>query len=55
LLEDGLDIAMREGRVGTWTNYSHDQAPWMICDGAVIFENCEANLRLEMVASDLRN
>ena len=27
----------------------------MICDGAVIFENCEANLRLEMAASDPRN
>jgi len=46
---------MREGRLDTWTNYTHDQVPGMICDGAVIFENCEANLRLEMAASDLRN
>lgn len=55
LLERGLDIAMREVRVGTEANYTHDQVRGMICDGAVIFENCEANLRLEMISSDPRN
>lgn len=49
LLERGLDIAMREVRVGTSANYSHDQVRAMICDGAAIFDDCEENLRLEMI------
>ena len=55
LLERGLDIAMREVRVGTGANYTHDQVGAMICDGAAIFEYCEQNLRLEMVPNDPRN
>lgn len=55
LLERGLDIAMREVRVGTGANYSHDQVRAMICDGAAIFEDCEQNLRLEMIPNDPRN
>ena len=55
LLERGLDIAMREVRVGTGANYTHDQVRAMICDGAAIFEDCEQNLRLEMVPNDPRN
>lgn len=55
LLERGLDIAMREVRVGTGTNYTHDQVRGMICNGAVIFDDCEANLRLEMIPNDPRN
>jgi hypothetical protein len=55
LLERGLDIAMREVRVGTGANYSHDQVRAMICDGAAIFEDCEENLRLEMIPNNPRN
>ena len=55
LLERGLDIAMREVRIGTGTQYTHNQLRDMICDGAVIFEDCEANLRLEMIPNDPRN
>jgi len=55
LLERGLDIAMREVRVGTGTNFTHDQVRGMICDGAVVFKDCEANLRLEMIPNDPRN
>lgn len=55
LLERGLDIAMREVRVGTGANYSHDQVRAMICDGAVVFDDCEDNLRLEMIPNDPRN
>jgi hypothetical protein len=55
LLERGLDIAMREVRVGTGANYSHDQVRAMICDGAAIFDDCEENLRLEMIPNNPRN
>lgn len=55
LLERGLDIAMREVRIGTGTQYTHDQIREMICDGAVIFEDCEANLRIEMTPNDPRD
>lgn len=55
LLVRGCEIAIREARLGTGVNFIHNQMHGMICDGAVIFENCEANLRLEMIASDPRN
>ncbi|MGH1577594.1 TadE/TadG family type IV pilus assembly protein [Planktotalea sp.] len=54
LLERGLDIAMREVRIGTGAQYSHDEIRDMICDGAVIFDDCQANLRLEMIPNDPR-
>lgn len=54
LLERGLDIAMREVRIGTGAQYSHDEIRDLICDGAVIFNDCQANLRLEMIPSDPR-
>lgn len=55
LLERGLDVAMREVRIGTGSQYSHDQVRNMICDGAVIFKDCHTNLRLEMIPNDPRN
>ncbi|MGB7317738.1 MAG: TadE family protein [Planktotalea sp.] len=55
LLERGLDIAMREVRIGTGAQYSHDEIRDMICNGAVIFDDCQANLRLEMIPNDPRS
>ncbi len=55
LLERGLDIAMREVRIGTGAQYSHDDIRDLICDGAVIFDDCQANLRLEMIPNDPRS
>ncbi len=55
LLERGLDIAMREVRVGTGANYSHDEVRSMICTAAAVFDECEENLRLEMIPNDPRN
>lgn len=55
LLERGLDIAMREVRIGTGAQYSHNDIRDMICDGAVIFDDCQANLRLEMIPNDPRS
>lgn len=54
LLERGLDIAMREVRVGESSEYTHDQIRDMICENAVIFKDCQANLRLEMRLSSPR-
>lgn len=55
LLERGLDIAMREVRIGTGAQFTHDQVRDMICNGVVIFDDCEANLRLELIPNDPRN
>lgn len=55
LLERGLDIAMREVRIGTGAQYSHNDIRDMICEGAVIFDDCEANLRLEMIPNSPRD
>ncbi|MEP5154009.1 TadE/TadG family type IV pilus assembly protein [Planktotalea sp.] len=55
LLERGLDIAMREVRIGTGAQYDHDTIRDLICDGAVIFDDCSKNLRLEMIPNDPRS
>lgn len=55
LLERGLDIAVREIRLGTGTVPQHDQIKQIICDNALMVRDCEQNLRLEMSPADLRN
>lgn len=55
MLERGLDMAMREVRVGTGVNYTHNQVVDMICDGAAVFDNCQQNLRLELIQNDPRD
>ena len=55
MLERGLDIAVREIRLGTGTVPQHDAIKQIICDNALVINNCESKLRLEMVPTDLRN
>ena len=54
LLERGLDMAVRDIRLGTGTAPQHDQIKQMVCDYAGFIKNCDQNLRLEMSPTDLR-
>ena len=55
MLERGLDIAVRDIRLGTGTAPQHDQIKKIICDNALIIADCENSLRLEMRPTDIRN
>lgn len=55
MLERGLDVTVREVRIGTLINPTHDTLSQRICDAALIIPDCLANLRLEMVSADLRD
>ena len=55
MLERGLDIAVRDIRLGTGTAPQHDQIKTTICDNAIVIPGCESNLRLEMLRTDMTN
>lgn len=55
MLERGLDLAVREVRLGTGTNPSHDDIKDLICSFSGVLPNCDNNLRLEMIPVDPRN
>ena len=55
MLERGLDIAVRDIRLGTGTAPEHDAIKDRICEEALVISDCGDNLRLEMVPTDIRN
>lgn len=55
MLERGLDIAVRQVRLGTGTAPDHDAIKQIICDNTVVIADCDTKLRLEMIATNLRN
>ena len=55
MLERGLDIAVREVRLGTGAAPGHDALKSMICERALFIADCEAKLRLEMRPTDIRD
>ncbi|WP_322866546.1 TadE family protein [Aquicoccus sp. G2-2] len=55
MLERGLDMAVRDVRLGTGTNPTQDNIKDSICHYAGVLPDCAANLRLEMVLVDPRN
>lgn len=55
LLERGLDIAVREVRLGTGTAPQHDAIKQIICDNALMIRDCDTTLRLEMRSADIRS
>lgn len=55
MLERGLDMAVRDIRLGTGTNPTHDDIKDAICNYAGVLPQCDANLRLEMILVDPRN
>lgn len=55
MLDRGLDIAVREVRLGTLTPLTEEALRERACDAAVIIPDCENQLRLEMRPLDPRN
>ncbi|SFN46912.1 TadE-like protein [Roseovarius lutimaris] len=54
MLERGMDIAVREIRLGTGSAPQHDAIKQIICDNTVVINDCMGNLRLEMRSTDIR-
>jgi hypothetical protein len=55
MLERGLDMAVRDIRLGTGTNPSHDDIKDAICNYSGVLPSCGTNLRLEMILVEPRN
>ncbi len=55
MLERGLDMAVRDLRLGTGAGIGHEQIKTAICDNALIISDCQSNVMLEMIPTDIRN
>jgi len=55
MLERGLDIAVREVRLGTGAAPGHDDLKSMVCERALFIADCQTKLRLEMRPTDIRD
>tara|TARA_R110002110_G_C13178140_1_gene693309 strand:+ start:117 stop:668 length:552 start_codon:yes stop_codon:yes gene_type:complete len=55
MLERGLDLAVRDVRIGRIVDPEHAALKKQICDYASIIPDCTNQLQLEMVAMDVRN
>lgn len=53
-LERALDETVRDVRLGTGTNYTHDSLKTEICNTAAILPDCANKLKLEMVKMNVR-
>jgi Flp pilus assembly pilin Flp len=54
LLDRGLDMAVREIRLGTNMNLQHDRVKTLVCENAMFLVDCQNQLFLEMEPSDPR-
>ena len=55
MLERGLDIAVREIRLGTGEAPQHDDIKAAVCENAIVMPGCDENLQLEMRPTDMRD
>jgi len=55
MLDRGMDLAVRDVRVGAMEDVTHDNLKAAICAGALIIPDCVNQLRLEMVPTDPRD
>ena len=55
MLERGVDMAIRDVRIGTMTNVDHATLRNAICDYAGMLPNCDTSLKIEMRPVDLKN
>lgn len=55
MLDRGVDIAVRQVRLGQMDPVNHDNMKQAVCDAAVIIPNCLNELRLEMRPLNPRN
>ncbi|MFK7940889.1 MAG: TadE/TadG family type IV pilus assembly protein [Roseovarius sp.] len=54
LLDRGLDMAVREIRLGTNTEPEYDQIKALVCQNAIFLVDCDQQLFLEMTPTDPR-
>jgi len=54
MLERGLDLTVRQIRLGYATPPNHPTIKGMVCDFSKLGGNCDTNLRLEMKPVDIR-
>ena len=54
-LDRGMDVAVRQIRLGTGQNLTHNQVKQTICNNAGFLPDCTTTLRLEMTPVDPRN
>lgn len=54
LLERGMDMAVREIRLGTGTAPQHNDIKDLICANSLMLLDCQAKLQLEMRSADIR-
>lgn len=54
-LDRGVDMAVRLVRLNTGAGYEHDDVKQMICNFSGFLEDCETQLKLEMVSVDIRD
>lgn len=54
MLDRGLDMAVREVRLGTGTAPQHDAIKALVCENALFLRNCDTQLFLEMEPTDPR-
>lgn len=54
-LERALDETVRDVRLGTGTNFDHDDLKLSICKSAAVLPNCMDTLKLEMVKLNMRD
>lgn len=55
MLERAVDLTVRDIRLGTGTAPQHDEIKDLICERAGFIENCNQNMRLEMIQIDPYN
>ncbi len=52
MLERGMDLTMRDLRLGVHTNPTHDDIKAIICGHTALLKNCEESMLLELVPID---
>ncbi|EPX86514.1 TadE-like protein [Rubellimicrobium thermophilum DSM 16684] len=55
MLDRGMDIAMRQVRLGALTQVNQDNLRRIICDAALIIPDCLNRMKIEMMPVDPRN
>ena len=55
MMERGLDLAVRDVRIGRLLDPKHEDLKTRICDYARIIPNCQQELQLEMIVMDVRD
>ena len=55
MLERGLDLTVRDVRIGVMPNPTHDDLVKRLCQHASLLPNCLESTRLEMIPANARN